>query len=210
MEWWAGQVRVLFHHCWVEGVPQDPQPFQQGWGCFIRKERFFFLVVCTCHGEADACGFSLLEPEVFFSFLGYSFMSFKVLQITESFYSFCFLHVSAAVALIGNDKCCELKKKPEIILAYFLKDVYFLFIFFLRYGWLFAMTQLCFEISVGFWLNTLMESKRRLEMAGLTPSYPSSLLQLELRPWDVMTNNNWILGCTRSLSLSSYQFAYSR
>lgn len=57
-------------------------------------------------------------------------MSFKVLQIAESFYSFCFLHVSAAVALTGNDKCCELKKETEIILAYFLKDAYILFIFF--------------------------------------------------------------------------------
>lgn len=49
--------RWEFHHWWVEGVRQDPQPFQQGWGCFIRKARSFFLVVCTCHGEADACGF---------------------------------------------------------------------------------------------------------------------------------------------------------
>lgn len=86
-------------------------------------------MVYTCHGEANACGFSLLEPEVFFSFLGYSFMSFKVHKITESFYSFCFLHISTAVALRDNDKCCELKKKPEIILAYFLKDVNILFIF---------------------------------------------------------------------------------
>lgn len=107
---------------------QGPQPFQQGCGCFIRKARFFFLVVCTCYGEADACGFSLLEPEVFFSFLGCSFMSFKVHQITESFYSFVF-YAFTAVALSDNDKCCELKKKPEIILAYFLKDVNILFIF---------------------------------------------------------------------------------
>lgn len=95
--------------------------------------------------------------------------------------SFCFLHISTAVALSDNDKCCESKKKPEIILACFLKDVYILFIFFLRPGWLFAMTQLCFEISVGFWLNTLTQSKRdELEMAELTPSHPSSLSQLEL------------------------------
>lgn len=80
-------------------------------------------MVCTCYGEADACVFSLLEPEVFFSFFGYSFMSFKVHQITESFYSFCFLHICRNIALSDNDKYCELKKKPEIILAYFLKDV---------------------------------------------------------------------------------------
>lgn len=86
-------------------------------------------MVYTCHREADACGFSLVEPEVFFSFLSYSFMSFKVHQVTESFSSFCFLHISTAVALSDIDKCCELKKKPEIILAYFLKDVYILFIF---------------------------------------------------------------------------------
>lgn len=80
-------------------------------------------------GEADACGFSLLEPEVFSSFLCYSFMSFEVHQMTESFYSFCFLHTSTAVALSDNDKCCKLKKKPEIILACFVKDVSILFSF---------------------------------------------------------------------------------
>lgn len=91
MEWWAGQVRVP---SLVAGRGEArSSALSARMRLFHQKSKILL-----------PCGLYLLmpvvsEPEVSFSFLGCSLMSFKVHQTTESFCSFCFLHIPTTVAL---------------------------------------------------------------------------------------------------------------
>ena len=78
------------------------------------------------------------------------------------------------------------------------------------------MTQLCFEISVGLWLNTpIAKEWSEREMNWKWPNYLLPVLH-PTHSWDFDAarysdiNNTQILECTRSFSLSSCQFAYLR
>lgn len=105
-EWWVGQKRVRFRHRWVEGARQGSQLFRQGRGCFSRKARLFFCVVYTCLGEAD--GLWLLACQnLRFSLTSLVTHSCRLKYIeTLRAGRFCFLSISATLAIWDSDQCC--------------------------------------------------------------------------------------------------------